>query len=95
MKINLFSSLEDLNLESFNYPAMYGMLTAEVRSYLRGDATREHLTAMFAQLDMFHSVYAEAFSTGLSPEKAIKRARAAFSAVQSIEKGNKIVVDQT
>lgn len=43
--------------DRWDYAYCYGILSALTRYYLRGDITREHFTAAFAQLDMAHSLH--------------------------------------
>ena len=91
--INIYPTLEKYCKDGINYPLMYGALAAEVRYYLRGDQTRDHLTAFFAQLDMFHSIYAESFATGISSDEASRKALAAMKAVETVKEASSRAVD--
>lgn len=60
--------VEESGFDTWSYPFAYGALTNRLRAYLRGECSREELTAFFAQVDMIHEAFTAAVALNLGPE---------------------------
>lgn len=71
-------TLEGAMRTGWSYPAMFGILFAWVRVYLRGEMTRDEFTGRYAQLAMLHSRWVDALAYMNNPQEAAQAALEAW-----------------
>ena len=59
----------------WSYPWLYGYLTSHLGNYLRGNITRDTLTATFAQLEQLETIYMGRRNAGDSGPEAYRHLR--------------------
>lgn len=70
MANDFIKAMNQGNFPYWNYPFAYGWMTHQIRTYLRGECSREAFTAAFAHMDMVHEHWVAIISEAPSVEAA-------------------------